>query len=103
MVRKVDSGVKGIVVEVFGRGNVPPKATAEIVRAIENGVTVAFTTRTGDGRVELYPSFQEMGVISGEDLDGLKARMLLIVALGHTSSIVEIQAMYTKLSGAVAI
>jgi L-asparaginase len=98
----VQTGAKGIVIEVFGRGNVPPAAVVELGKAIEQGVVVVFTTRTGDGRVILYPWAREMGVVSGEDLDGLKARMVLIAALGQHSNKKIIQEIYTRLSGSVA-
>ena len=98
----VQAGAKGIVIEVFGRGNVPPAAVAELGKAIEQDVVVVFSTRTGDGRVILYPWAREMGVVSGEDLDGLKARMVLIAALGQHSDKKMIQEIYTKLSGSVA-
>jgi len=98
----VQSGAKGLIIEVFGRGNVPPEAAAELSSAIEQGTIVVFSTRTGDGRVILYPWAREMGVISGEDLDGLKARMVLIAALGQHSDTKAIQEIYTQLSGSVA-
>jgi len=78
----VDTGAKGIVVEVFGRGNVPPAAMDAVKAARARGVAVVFTTRTRGGRVEVDETARALGVISGEDLDGLKARVLLIVALG---------------------
>jgi len=40
--------------------------------------------------------------VSGEDLDGLKARMVLIAALGQHSDKQLIQEIYTQLSGSVA-
>jgi L-asparaginase len=78
----VDAGAKGIVVEVFGRGNAPPAVIDAVKAARARGVTVVFTTRTRGGRVEVDETARALGVISGEDLDGLKARMLLVVALG---------------------
>jgi L-asparaginase len=78
----VDAGAKGLVVEVFGRGNVPPVVMDAVKAARARGVAVVFTTRTRGGRVEIDETARGLGVISGEDLDGLKARMLLVVALG---------------------
>jgi L-asparaginase len=76
------AGAKGIVVEVFGRGNVPPAIMEAVKAARDQAVTVLFTTRTRGGRVELDEAARTLGVIGGEDLDGLKARILLVVAIG---------------------
>ena len=95
----VRSGAQGLVVEVFGRGNVPPEAMAAVAEAREKGVTVAFSSRTGGGRVELGEDAKQAGVLSAEDLDGLKARIVLIVALGAGADAERIAGYYRRLSG----
>jgi L-asparaginase len=95
----VASGARGLVLETFGRGNVPEAAMAAVARARKHGVVVVFTTRTRGGRVEVDPSAREIGVIGAEDLDGLKARMLLVAALPATKDPVLIQGYYERLSG----
>lgn len=95
----VDSGAQGLVLEVFGRGNVPPAVMDQVRVARERGVLVVFTTRTRGGRVELAPEAREMGVVSGEDLDGIKARTLLVVALGATKDRVLLESYFEQLSG----
>jgi L-asparaginase len=97
----IEYGAKGIVVEVFGRGNVPEPVTKALREALEKKVVVVFTSRTGNGRVLLYPPFNKMGIVTGEGLDGLKARMLLVAALGVTDDPARIQGFYTQLSGLV--
>lgn len=102
----VQSGSRGIVVEVFGRGNAPPPVMDAVTEARAKDVVVVFTTRTGGGRVELDEEARRAGVLSGEDLDGLKARIVLIVALGAMESdskvdLDRIASYYRKLSGAV--
>ncbi len=77
-----EAGFRGIVVEAFGRGNVPPEASEAVDFALGAGAVVAYVTRTGGGRVVLSEGQRERGIVSGEDLDGLKARMLLSAALG---------------------
>ena len=47
----VSQGVKGIVIEGFGRGNVPPPMVPGIEDAVKKGVAVVLTTRTPGGRV----------------------------------------------------
>lgn len=95
----VDSGKRGIVVEVFGRGNAPPGVMEAVTKAREKGVVVVFTTRTGGGRVELSEGAARAGVISGEDVDGLKARVLLTVALGAGADLDALREYFRRLSG----
>ncbi len=95
------AGARGIVVETFGRGNAPPEAMEAVGAAIQGGALVVFTTRTGGGRVVLSESQLERGVVSGEDLDGLKARMLLTAALGAGWSPDRIGAAFRTLAGGV--
>jgi L-asparaginase len=93
----VSSGAKGIVVEVFGRGNVPPAVMDSVKSARARGIVVVFTTRTRGGRVELDETARSVGVLGGGDLDGLKARMLLIAALGANADDPTIQKWIEKL------
>jgi L-asparaginase len=94
-----ETGKRGIVVEVFGRGNAPPGVMEAVAAAREKGVVVVFTTRTGGGRVELTEEAARAGVVSGEDLDGLKARVLLIVALGGGPDLDTLRGYFRRLSG----
>jgi L-asparaginase len=95
----VRSGARGLVVEVFGRGNIPPEAMAAVAEAREKDVVVAFSSRTGGGRVELGEEAKQAGVLSAEDLDGLKARIVLVVALGARADAARIEGFYRRLSG----
>jgi L-asparaginase len=95
----VESGAQALVLEVFGRGNVPPKVMEAVKTAREKGVVVVFTTRTRGGRVELSEQAKGLGVISGEDLDGLKARILLVVALGKTRDRATLEGYFQQLAG----
>ncbi len=97
------SGAKGLVVEVFGRGNIPPEAMAAVAEAREKGVVVAFSSRTGGGRVELGEEAKRAGVLSAEDLDGLKARIVLVVALGADADAERIAGFYRRLSGEIGV
>ena len=95
-----ESGARGIVVEVFGRGNAPPPVAEAVDVAMQAGALVVFVTRTGAGRVVLSEAQRDSGIISGGDLDGLKARVVLIVALGAGRNAGEIGAAFRSLSGA---
>ena len=67
---------------------------------MQAGAVVVFVTRTGAGRVVLSDAQREAGILSGGDLDGLKARILLTVALGAGRNAEEIGAAFRRLSGA---
>ena len=93
------SGAKGLVIETFGRGNVPEGAMEGVTRARKQGVVVVFTTRTRGGRVEVAEKAKALGVIGGEDLDGLKARMVLVAALPRSTDSATLQGYYDRLTG----
>ena len=95
----VRSGQRAVVLEVFGRGNIPPKVLDAVREARKQDVVVVFTTRTGGGRVELGSESKRIGVLSGEDLDGLKARLVLVAAMGTTTDLDERASYYRHLSG----
>ncbi|MDR2613857.1 MAG: asparaginase [Candidatus Accumulibacter sp.] len=87
----VEKKVSGIVVEGFGRGNVPPGAFKGMKRAVGSGIPVVITTRCPGGRVLDVYAYEggvkgqlEAGVILGGELNGQKARIKLILALGMT-------------------
>ena len=84
--------VRGIVIEGFGRGNVPPAVLPGIRRAVAKGIPVVITTRTIAGRVlDVYgyeggaKTVLEAGAILGGETSGPKARLKLMLALGMTS------------------
>jgi L-asparaginase len=95
----VDSGAQGLVLEVFGRGNVPPAVFEAVKRARQKGVVVVYTSRTRGGRVEVGEDARRLGVVGGGDLDGLKARVLLVVALAKTRDPAVIQSYVDALAG----
>lgn len=95
----VASGARGLVIETFGRGNVPEGAMEGVARARKAGIPVVFTTRTRGGRVEVDAEGKALGVVGAEDLDGLKARMVLVMALPITKDPAALQGYYNRLSG----
>jgi len=85
----MDRGYSGIVIEGFGAGNVPPVITDSIGEAIDRGIIVVIVSRCFDGEaVGVYnykgggAQLAEMGVLSGRDMSGQKARLRLMVLLG---------------------
>ena len=75
----VSRGVDGIVVESFGRGNVPPYVIPGIARALEKGIIVVNATRTGGRVLDEYGyeggmlQQHKMGVIMAGELSAAKA------------------------------
>lgn len=85
----VDCGTHGIVVEGTGCGNVTPPMAEGIRYAISRNIPVVLVSRCPRGRVlDTYGydgggrRLREMGVIFGDNLNGQKARMKLMAALG---------------------
>jgi len=85
----VREGVKGVIVEGTGQGNVPPECLPGLQRAIDAGIAVVIATRCHHGRV--HDTYAYEG--SGRDLrrrgawfcgwlPGHKARIKLMAALG---------------------
>jgi L-asparaginase len=83
-----ESGVKGIVLEGVGRGQVAPEMMDEIERAISEGIRIVVTTSAEEGAV--YGTYDykgsafdlfNSGVILGSDYDSKKARMKLAIVL----------------------
>lgn len=97
----VAAGAQGVVVDAFGRGNLPRPVVGAVAQALEKGVTVVVTTRTGSGRGAAWPTLAERGVLSGEALDALEARLLLMVALPITRDPLALQSWIEVLSGKV--
>lgn len=94
----VDSGVAGIVVEGFGRGNVPPDTQTAMIEAVKAGIPVVLTSRCGAGRpYYAYGSpgcgkiSKENGIIISKEISGQKARIKLLLALGLTDDMEKIK------------
>ncbi|PKN78242.1 MAG: asparaginase [Candidatus Cloacimonetes bacterium HGW-Cloacimonetes-1] len=82
-------GVKAIVIEAFGRGNLPRDIIPDIKAAIEQGILVVITSRTQTGRV--LPEYgydgggknlQDCGALLAGDMKGIKIRLKLMALFG---------------------
>ncbi|MFN7752612.1 MAG: asparaginase [Pseudomonadota bacterium] len=87
----IDSRADGIVVEGTGGGNVNRAYFDGVCRALEAGIPVVAGLRLasgaphpGKGYPGSWSSMMARGAISSGFLSGIKARILLMVALGHT-------------------
>lgn len=85
----IEHQAKAIVIETFGRGNVPKTIVPAIQQAIAEDILVVAVSRTYTGRV--YPEYgyqgggkhlQELGVVFGENIRGPKMRIKLMVLFG---------------------
>jgi len=87
-----DSGADGLVLEALGIGNVPPKAFEGIKYVVEKGIPVVLVSRCPAGETDYIYSYpgagkhlHDLGVIFTDYLNGQKARIKLMLALGKTS------------------
>jgi L-asparaginase len=93
----VDAGAKGIVIAVAGADLTGGSLAPGVAYAERQGVVVVAATRTGSGRIAALSSNRVRdGLIGGEDLTPLKARILLMLALTKTHSPNDIQRMFTE-------
>jgi L-asparaginase len=99
----VDSGAHGIVIEGMGRGNIPPDMVKGVEYALNKNIPVVLVSRCLKGKVlDSYgyagagKDLTQKGVILGDNLQGQKARIKLMVALGHTKSIPEIKDIFER-------
>jgi len=95
------SGVKGLVVEALGVGNVTPPAFEGIKFVVEKGIPVVLVSRCPAGEtldIYSYPGagrwLHEIGVIFADYLNGQKARIKLMLALGRTNDHDELMQMF---------
>lgn len=93
-----EMGFKGVIVEGFGRGNVPPKVADALEFLCKNNVPVVLVSRCFKGRVSgIYgykgggSDLKNRGVILGQEVSGPKARIKLMVVLGKTKEMNRIK------------
>ena len=97
----VASGARGLVIEALGRGNVPPAMLGDLAAAVHGGLPVVLTSRCGAGSVrERYGyegggrGLRDLGLIFAGRLSGVKARIKLMLALGHTQDHEALRAIF---------
>ncbi|MBS3970918.1 MAG: asparaginase [Clostridia bacterium] len=99
--KALEAGAEGLVLEGFGRGQIPPEAVEQLEKAVKKGIPVVLTTRCYEGSVKgVYDyrgsaaQLEKMGVILGKDLPKQKARIKLILALANNMSVKEINELF---------
>lgn len=94
----IEKKAKGIVVESFGCGNVPPAVKNGIEMARKNNIPVVLVTRVHAGRVVTAYSYlgsassmKESNIILADEITGQKARIKLMTVLGVTTDVEKIR------------
>ncbi|MDO9576414.1 MAG: asparaginase [Candidatus Cloacimonadales bacterium] len=85
----INRNVKAIVLEAFGRGNVPFTILPTIKKALDKNILIVVASRTYTGRVLPEYGYEgggrylaDMGVILSGDLKGPKMRLKLMLLFG---------------------
>ncbi len=96
----VKQGLSGLVIEAFGRGNLPPVLVSEIKDTVSRGVPVVITSRCLFGRtapVYGYPGggadLEKAGAWFASDLSTEKVRLLLGIALARGTAPEQLKSM----------
>lgn len=85
----VERGAKAIVIEAFGRGNLPKDILTDLEAAIQKNILIVICSRTSTGRV--LPEYgyegggrdlKDRGAILAGDLKGVKVRLKLMALFG---------------------
>jgi len=92
----VAAGAQGIVAAGFAPGMTTPADFRALSEAVEKGVTVMVSTRAGSGRVFRGTRLREAGILTADNLNPQKARILLALALTVTRDPVEIEAIFAS-------
>lgn len=102
----VAARVDGIVVEATGGGNVNLPFYEGACMALDAGIPVVAGIRLpsgaphpGKGYLGSWQSLMQKGSISSGYLSGIKARTLLMVALGHTKDRDQLRAIFAQAGG----
>ena len=84
-----DADASAIVIEAFGVGNVTPAVFYELVTSVKEGLPVILVSRCPVGRIEHTYAYEgagrhlhEAGVVFADYLNGQKARIKVMCALG---------------------
>ena len=96
----VQDQTEGLVIEAFGRGNLPPQLVKEISDLVATGIPVVITSRCLFGRtasVYGYPGggadLERVGAWFAADLSTEKVRLFLSIALGQGVDKMELKNM----------
>ncbi|MET5489578.1 type II asparaginase [Klebsiella variicola] len=89
----IANGVKGIVMDGTGNGDVPKRAMATLESAMKKGIPVIFASRTGTGYVSSPKSSEGIGA---GFYNAQKARIMLMLALANGDDNAKIRTYFEK-------
>jgi len=99
----VQRGARGVVIAALGGGRVPPWWMPGIRQAVSQGTAVVVASRCPGGRVYdaygyvgAYRDWLAAGAIAAPAINGPKARIRLMVALGQTSDLPTVARIMTS-------
>jgi len=94
----IKNGAKAIVIEAFGRGNVPKTIIRSLEKALKNDILIVLVSRTYTGRVLAEYGYEggglfleKKGVLLGGDLKGPKMRIKLMALFGKYNNIIDVK------------
>ncbi len=94
----IQNGAKAIVIEAFGRGNVPKSIIPSLEKALKNDILVVLVSRTYTGRVLAEYGYeggglflQKKGLLLGGDLKGPKMRIKLMALFGKYNNVTDVK------------
>lgn len=97
------TGVPGVIIEAFGRGNSPSGFTPAVVRLTQAGIPVVIASRCPEGRTQsIYggnggaTSLEAAGALFAGELSATKSRLLLAALLAGGATPTEIAACFAR-------
>lgn len=90
----VAAGARGIVSAGFAPGFAPPGDFAALKEAAAQGIVVVQGSRAGSGRTFRSTRLRDAGILTADNLNPQKARILLAMALSVTPDLEEIARMF---------
>jgi L-asparaginase len=90
----IAAGAKGLVSAGFAPGMPPAADFAAMAEAVKQGIVVVQSSRAGSGRIYRSQKLTDAGILSADNLNPQKARLLLALALTKTSDPIEVARMF---------
>lgn len=106
-IEQIVSKYQGIVIEGFGRGNAHPSITPVVKKLVETRIPVLITSRCFRGAVKpVYgkgggQDLEKVGSLFAGNLSGVKARILLGLALANNFSLDELKKAIYEISNSI--
>lgn len=92
----IAAGAKGLVSAGFAPGLLSPAQDKAFDAAAQQGIAVVQSSRAGSGRVPHRKALIPRGFVSADNLTPQKARVLLMVALAHTTDTEELRRIFAE-------